>query len=120
MSFALVSFAVLYTYASLGFRYGFSANRPEVEKSAFYRRVDRSYMNHVENAALVVPLLAGIALLGLDSPEIRTGVLVLIVARIGFVLGYMSGIPYARLPFFMVGSLASLYLMYLAMTLWPA
>jgi uncharacterized MAPEG superfamily protein len=120
MSFVLVSFAVLYTYASLGFGYGFSANRPQVEKSAFYRRVDRSYMNHVENAALVVPLLGVIALLGLDSPEIRTGVLVLICARIGFVIGYMSGIPYARLPFFMAGSLTSLYLLYLVMAHWPA
>jgi uncharacterized MAPEG superfamily protein len=120
MSFALVSFSVLYTYASQGFGYGFSANRPQVEKSAFYRRVDRTYMNHVENAALVVPLLAAIALLGLDSPEIRTGVLVLILARIGFALGYLSGIPYARLPFFMAGSLTSLYLLYVAMTNWPA
>lgn len=120
LSIVLVSFSVLYTYASLGFGYGFSANRPEVAKSAFYQRLNRTYMNHVENAALAVPLLAGIALLGLDSPEIRTGVLLLILARIGFAVGYLSGIPYARLPFFAVGSLTSLYLLYLSMTLWPA
>lgn len=116
ITFATIGFEILYTYATLGFGFGFSSLRPVVEKTGFALRVERVYRNQVESTAYIVPALAAAALLGVQSPAAMTTALVIVLGRLGFVLTYYTGIPFLRVPFFVMGSFGSLYLMYLILT----
>ena len=42
--------------------------------------------------------------------------LVIVAGRLGFVLLYYTGVPFLRVPFFVMGSFGSLYLAFLILT----
>lgn len=107
---------IMFTYATLGFGYGFSSNRPATEKSAAGVRVERVYRNQVESIAYTVPALAAVALLGLEGAGASLAALLIVLGRAGFVLMYYTGLPFARVPFFGLATVSSLYLIYLALT----
>lgn len=113
--FALVTMTaltieIMYAYISQGFVYGFSSNRPAIERGAFGLRIQRAYQNQVESAAYIVPVLVGSSFLGVtgDGPALAAAVIVF--GRAAFVLLYYTGIPFIRILGFTCGSLGSLYL----------
>ncbi|MEL7277800.1 MAG: MAPEG family protein [Pseudomonadota bacterium] len=118
--FALVGFAIvtmtaltieiMYAYASQGFGYGFSSNRPVVERGALGLRIQRAYQNQVESAAYIVPVLVGSSLLGVAGEGSALAAAVIVLGRAAFVVLYYTGIPFIRILGFTCGSLGSLYL----------
>ena len=104
---------VMYTYATQGFGFGFSSNRPAVDKSPLGLRIERTYRNQVESAAYVVPLFAAGAVSGLQGPYIALATLLVVVGRALFVLLYYTGIPFARVPGFSLAAMGSMYLAYM-------
>lgn len=109
ITFATIGFEIMFTYATQGFGFGFSANRATVEKSGFALRVERIYRNQVESAAYIVPALGGAALIGVDTPGVALAALLIVLGRAGFVLMYYTGVTFVRVPFFVLGSFGSLY-----------
>lgn len=115
IGFAFVTMTALtieiaYAYISQGFGYGFSSNRPMVERGALGLRIQRAYQNQVESAAYIVPVLAGAALLGVTGEGPALAAAVIVFGRAAFVLLYYTGIPFIRILGFTCGSLGSLYL----------
>lgn len=118
--FALIGFAlvtmtaltieILYAYGSQGIGYGFSSNRPVVEKSALGLRIQRAYQNQIESAAYIVPVLVGSSLLGVTGEGPALAAAVIVLGRAAFVVLYYTGIPFIRILGFSCGSLGSLYL----------
>ena len=113
--FALVTMTaltieIMYAYISQGFGYGFSSNRPIVERGALGLRIQRAYQNQVESAAYIVPTLVGSALLGVTGEGPAFAAAVVVAGRAAFVLLYYTGIPFIRILGFTCGSLGSLYL----------
>lgn len=117
---ALVLFALLtlimlgneifYTYATQGFGYGFSANRGAVERSPLALRIQRAYQNQIESAAYGVPVLAAAAITDLQGAGAQTAALLFIIGRAGFAVLYYSGVPFIRVPAFLMGTLSTLYI----------
>lgn len=103
---------IFFTYATLGFGYGFSANRKSVEKSLFAQRIQRAYQNQVESAAYAVPALAAAAVLGLEGAGVETAALLLVIGRGAFAVLYYSGISFIRVPAFLLGSMSTLFIVY--------
>ena len=115
IGFALVTMTALtieiaYAYISQGFGYGFSSNRPIVERGALGLRIQRAYQNQVESAAYIVPVLAGAAFLGVTGEGPALAAAIIVFGRAAFVLLYYTGIPFIRILGFTCGSLGSLYL----------
>ncbi len=115
VAFALVTMTALtieiaYAYISQGFGYGFSSNRPIVDRGALGLRIQRAYQNQVESAAYIVPVLAGSVFLGVtgDGPALAAAIIVF--GRAAFVFLYYTGIHFIRIIGFTCGSLGSLYL----------
>ena len=113
--FALVTMTaltveIMYAYVSQGFGYGFSSNRPRIERGAFGLRIQRAYQNQVESAAYIVPALVGSAVLGLTGEGPALAAAVIVIGRAAFVLLYYTGIPFIRILGFTCGSFGSLYL----------
>lgn len=106
----LVATEIMYTYATQGFGFGFSSNRPQVELSAFGIRMKRTLQNHVESAAYIVPALAAAQLAGLRGDHIELAALLIVCGRAAYAALYYSGLPFIRVPAFMLGTLGSLYL----------
>ena len=111
ITFATIGFEILFTYATQGFGFGFSAQRPVIERSGFALRVERIYRNQVESAAYVVPALGVAALMDLT---VGLACLLIVIGRAGFVLTYYTGIPFIRVPFFALASFPSLYIFLVA------
>lgn len=111
---------IVFTYATQGFGFGFSSNRPTVERGALALRIQRAYQNQVEAAAYIVPLLAAAAITGLDDPGVALASLLIAGGRAWFVLFYYTGLPFVRILGFSTGSLGSLYLAYRLLTVWSA
>lgn len=121
MAFALltmisITVEIIYTYATQGFGFGFSSNRPSVEKSSLGLRIQRAYQNQVESAAYIVPVLGAAAIMGLNSPMVQTTALIIVAGRAAFVLLYYTGIPFIRILGFAGGSFGSLFMLYLLLT----
>lgn len=120
LSLALVAFGaitlfaigveIMYTYATQGIGFGFSSNRPPVEKTPLGVRIASAYSNQVESAAYVVPVLAAAIAAGLDTPLAQTAALAIVAGRAWFVLFYYTGFPFIRLVGFLGGSMGSLVL----------
>lgn len=110
ITFFVITTEIMYTYATQGFGYGFSSNRPAVEKSDFGKRVERTYKNQIESAAYIVPVLAAGAFLNFDNPGASLATLLIILGRIAFVILYYTGIPFIRILGFSTASFATLYL----------
>lgn len=119
--FALTTMAalmveILYTYATQGIGFGFSSNRPHVERTPLALRVQRAYQNQVESAAYIVPVLAVVAFLDLNTPVAQATAAIIVFGRIAFILLYYTGIPFIRILGFMCGSFGSLYMVFLLVT----
>ncbi|WP_299616009.1 MAPEG family protein [uncultured Tateyamaria sp.] len=108
-----VGLEIMFTYATQGFAYGFSSNRPPVQKSPLGLRIQRAYQNQVESAAYIVPLLVAghLADMGGDTVEMVT--LIIIVGRALFMVLYYVGIPFLRVIGFVGGSMGCATLAYL-------
>ncbi|WP_299292875.1 MAPEG family protein [uncultured Tateyamaria sp.] len=124
---ALVSFAIItllavgleimYTYATQGFGFGFSSNRPAVQKSPLGLRIQRAYQNQVESAAYIVPLLIAGQMTGLTGATAEWVTLIIIAGRAAFMVLYYTGIPFLRILGFVGGSMGSMVLAYLLLTM---
>lgn len=112
LTLILLATEIMFTYATQGFGYGFSANRGVVERSPLALRIQRTYQNHVESAAYGVPVLAAAALSGLDSSSAETAALIFVVGRAAFAVLYYSGITFIRVPAFVMGTVSILYIAY--------
>ena len=118
LAFALITMTaitveIVYTYATQGFGFGFSSNRPAVEKSALGLRIQRAYQNQAESASYIVPILAAAALLGVEGNAAEVTASVIVGGRAAFILLYYTGIPFIRILGFMGGSFGSLFMAYL-------
>lgn len=117
LTLALVATEIMYTYATQGFGFGFSSNRPQVELSAFGVRMKRTLQNHVESAAYIVPALASAQFSGLQGSNVALAAALIVVGRVAYVALYYSGIPFIRVPAFTLATLSSMYLLALALGL---
>lgn len=100
---------IMFTYATQGFAFGFSSNRPAIEKSPLGLRIERTYRNQAESAAYILPALVLGALSGLQTPGLQTAALVIVLGRALFAVLYYTGLPLARVLGFVMGSFGSLY-----------
>ncbi len=112
MTFALVGTEIMYTYATQGFGFGFSANRPKVEFSGLARRLKNSYQNQVECAAYAIPILLAAAVLGPQSPLAEAAAAIFVIARGAYIVLYWTGIHFIRVPAFLAAQMALLIIIY--------
>ncbi|OUS37496.1 hypothetical protein A9Q94_05285 [Rhodobacterales bacterium 56_14_T64] len=117
LTLLLVGLEIMFTYATQGFAFGFSANRGVVERSPLGLRMQRTYQNQVESAAYGVPVLAAGAFAGLQGTGVEIAALLFVVGRAAFAVLYLSGIPFIRVPAFLIGTLSTLYIAYALFTL---
>jgi uncharacterized MAPEG superfamily protein len=110
LTIALVGMDIMYTYYRKGFAFGFSSNRAPYDPDPFGLRIKRTLQNQVESSAYTIPVLAGAALMGLDAPGLQAAAAILVFGRIGFAVMYYTGLPYMRVPFFVMGTLGALYI----------
>lgn len=115
MTLLMLGLEICYTYATQGIGYGFSANRAVVERSPLATRIQRAYQNQIESAAYGVPVLAAAAVLGLEGNGAEVAALVFVLGRAAFALLYYSGIPFIRVPAFLMGTLSTFYIVYAIM-----
>jgi uncharacterized MAPEG superfamily protein len=115
-SIAMIGFEIMYTYATQGFGFGFSANRPKVVLSPFAIRVKRALRNQTESAMYIVPLIVAVHLLGLTGSEISLALTLIVFGRMAFVLLYYTGITFIRVPAFVCATLPSVYLGVMVLT----
>lgn len=106
----LVGFEIFYTYATQGFLFGFSSNRPTGTLSPFGLRIKRTLQNHIESAAYCVPILVASALTNLTGSGVEIAALLIVIGRAAFALLYYSGISFIRVPAFVLSTFSSLYL----------
>lgn len=112
ITFVVIAVEIMFTYATLGFGFGFSSNRPVVEKSGLALRIERVYRNQVEASAYIVPILGGAALMGVTTAGVQTAALLVVLGRAAFCLLYYTGIPFIRVLAFLTVSLSLLYILY--------
>ncbi|MBD3665716.1 MAPEG family protein [Sulfitobacter aestuariivivens] len=118
ITFIVIGVEIMYTYATRGFGFGFSSNRPaSVEKSPLGLRIERVYRNQVEASAYVVPILGGAALMGLATPAAQTAALLVVLGRAAFCVLYYTGIPFIRVLAFLTVSLSLLFILYTLATM---
>lgn len=110
LTIALVGVDIMYTYYRKGFAFGFSSNRANYDPDPFGLRIKRTLQNQVESSAYTIPVLAGAALVGLDAPGVYVAATMIVIGRIGYAVMYYVGLPFVRVPFFVMGTLGSLYI----------
>ncbi len=108
----MLGLEIMTTYATQGFGFGFSANRGAVEKPAFALRIQRAYQNQIESAAYGVPILAAAALTGLQFGGAELAAMLFVVGRAAFAVLYYTGVPFIRVPAFLLGTLSVFYIAY--------
>ena len=111
LTLVLIMIEIMYTYATQGFGFGFSSNRPQVELSAFGIRMKRTLQNQVESAAYIVPALTSAQIAGLHGTNVEVAALLIVCGRTAYAALYYSGIPFIRVPAFILGTLPSMYLL---------
>ncbi|PCJ10662.1 MAG: hypothetical protein COB16_01355 [Rhodobacteraceae bacterium] len=112
LTLILLGTEIMFTYATQGVAYGFSANRGPVERSPLGLRIQRAYQNQVESAAYGVPILAAAAIAGLQGPGVEIAALSFVIGRVAFAVLYYTGITFVRVPAFLMGTLSTLYIAY--------
>jgi len=116
ISLILVGTEIMYTYATKGIPYGFSANRATPELTPFGARLKRTYQNQVESASYILPALIGASLAGLSGQGVELAALLIVIGRASFAALYLTGISFVRVPAFVLGTFSSAYLIYVALT----
>ncbi|MEM7489509.1 MAG: MAPEG family protein [Pseudomonadota bacterium] len=109
-SMTALTVEIVYAYATRGFGYGFSSNRPAIERTRLGLRLERAWRNQVESAAYVLPVLTAAAATGVSGPGVPLALTAIVAGRAAFVLLYYTGLPFARILGFSAASLGSLYL----------
>lgn len=107
---------IMFTYATKGFGFGFSSNRPVVEKSPLGLRIERVYRNQVESAAYIVPILGGGAVMGVNSPAIQIAALLVVLGRAAFCALFYSGLPFVRVLAFVLANFSLVYILFVLAT----
>ena len=108
---------IMFTYATQGFGYGFSSNRdPETKFSKLGLRIKRAYQNQIESSAYIVPVLVAASFLRLENSSAEIAALILILGRVVFAVLYYSGIPFARVLGFGMGTFSTLFIGYMLLT----
>lgn len=115
MTMATVGVEIMFTYATQGFGYGFAARRPETTFSPFAQQLKKAYNNQVETAAYAVPILIAAALIQLQSETAQIAAAVFIVARAFYIVLYLTGVSFLRVPPFLIAQTALLYIAYVLM-----
>jgi uncharacterized MAPEG superfamily protein len=116
VTLAMLGLEIMFTYATQGFGYGFSANRVVVERSPFALRIQRAYQNQIESAAYGVPVLAAGAVSNLQGNDVELAALLFVSGRATFALLYYTGITFIRVPAFLVSTLSIFYIIYSLLT----
>lgn len=111
ITLAIVGLSIMHTYATRGFGFGFSSNRPQSGQTAFEIRLGRTLQNHTESAAYVVPALLAAQFSGVEGAMPSLAAMIIVIGRALFAPLYLSGVPFIRVPAFAMGSLPSLYLL---------
>ena len=109
ITLAMLGLEIMYTYATRGFAYGFSSNRASAERTPLGLRIQRAYQNQIEAAAYAVPVFGAAAITGLQGNAVELAALLFIVGRAAFAVLYYSGIPFIRVPAFLLGTLSTLF-----------
>lgn len=110
LSLMLAGIEIMFTYATLGFAHGFSANRANVEKSELGKRISNAYSNNAEAAAYGVPVLAAAAIVGLEGNGVETAAMLFVLGRVAFAVLYFTGITFVRVPAFLIGTMSIFYI----------
>lgn len=111
LSILLIGTEIMYTYATQGIGFGFSSNRPIVQKTPLGLRIERTYKNHVEAASYILPAFLLGAFAGVTSPGLETAALIVILGRALFSALFITGYPFIRVPAFVMGTFGSLYIL---------
>ncbi len=106
----MLGLEIMTTYAVQGFGFGFSANRGTVESPPFALRIKRAYQNQIESTAYGVPILAAAALTNLQFGGAELAALIFVIGRAAFAMLYYTGIPFIRVPAFLLGTLSIFYI----------
>lgn len=109
---ALVFGQQLYNDKAKGAAWALS-NRDDQEMSPTSQRLARAAANHVENAAMFLPVATALVVAGLNTPVTGIAALVFLGMRAGHSLTYALGIKYVRSGFWMGGLVATV------VTGWP-
>ena len=113
LTLLMLGFEIMFTYATKGIGFGFSANRsPSTEYSPLALRIKRAYQNQIESAAYGVPILAAAAFSDLESGSAETAALLFIVGRAAFAILYYTGVSFVRVPAFLMSTLSTFYIAY--------
>ncbi len=110
LTLMMVGIEIMFTYATQGFGYGFSANRGEVIRSPLAIRIQRAYQNQVESTAYIVPILAAAAIVDLQGADVQMAAMLAVVGRVAFAVLYYTGVPFVRVPAFVMGTLSVFYI----------
>ena len=110
LTLATILFEIAYTYATQGVGFGFTANRPAVEKSPFGKRVETIYRNQVESVTYIAPVLIAAMVTGVEGAGAMRAAMIMVVGRFAFTAIYYTGVPFLRVPPFTITALATLYL----------
>jgi uncharacterized MAPEG superfamily protein len=114
-SIAILMAEIMYGYLYFGFGFGWSSNRPvNPERSAFGVRLQRTWQNQVESAAYIVPALVAAMVLQVEGGGMAA--MLIVIGRAAYAPLYLSGIPFIRVPAFVLGTFSTLYLIYLVLT----
>lgn len=108
----MLGLEIMTTYATQGFGFGFSANRGVVDRPPLALRIQRAYQNQIEAAAYGVPILAAAAIFGLQFDGAETAALLFVIGRAAFAILYYTGIPFIRVPAFVLGTFSIFYIVY--------
>ena len=113
ITFVLLFVEINFTYATQGFKYGWSSNRgAKAEFSPLALRIRNAYNNQVESAAYSVPVFATAALTGLESSGAETAALIYVIGRAIYGPLYYLGNAGLRLVGFGMGSLSMIYILF--------
>ena len=113
ITIVLLMIEVNFTYATQGFGYGWSSNRPaDAQFSPLAKRISNSYRNQVESTAYSVPVLASAAFLGLEHNGAETAAMLFVLGRAAYAPLYIWGKFNLRLVGFGVSTLSMLYILF--------
>ena len=113
LTLLLLGIEIMFTYATKGFGYGFSSNRSATnDRGPLALRIQRAYQNQIESAAYGVPILIVAAITGLENSSAETAALIFVLGRAAFAVLYLTGIPFIRVPAFVMGTFSAAYIAY--------